>query len=990
MSQARIKPIARFLGEEEAAGGPFALLGVSPRACTDELVLSGLDRQVERVNQHAECDTPEADEVRLALHAAAAQLLDPVVRRHLIMRWGGVAPARPPVPVVAGKAPVEPVNVPRMQPPVVARPVVSSRLLEADAILTLGLFGGWNERSLRRLLTLAHRRGMGNAQVAETLRNLSRRRGGWGSGDGKGGKVKVVKQPGAPVRKPTSRLHTGTPAVPATAGPAPSRPVAQAHTVQEMTPFRPLRREVDPAQRLLRNAIIFGFLGIVGLSAAVTGIIIAVKKQQIATTTPPVVPNSVTTVPPPTPERPDPPAPDPLTLKPKPLPPVPDASDLVAIPREIGACAEALSIDPVIALTRFETAINKLAVNWMSIPKDRLVASHDAIVEFLYRANSTPDVPGRAIQAISKHAAPLGSEERPGAADVPPATWAMGMLTRLGKEKDLSATTKVAIDQELVHLLGQNQSGGDQSFEAGAAAAMNVWPQRLTPTGPAAKTTSIDLDAWKAWILGIEALAGPDSPARLRFLLSGLETLLVQGPEHNENRSVAPVVVELVTKLSWRAEDESRRWLLRWFGDPRISTADLNSVTSALATKSRAEGVDLTMVLSTSASENTRADLRERYATVWGVQNSLARDALVTDWTTAAKDAINASFASTSETDDFALAIVLLRLNDAAWWQWRGDGAEAASLVADIKGPVEQAMSMPEVVKGGDQMGPDLSDGAWAERYLAAKTSPKLRRELIDQISRSTKLGATDAEVLAGEALTGAPADLRAAAQEVLKKFGESATVLNALLERLPKVPKGSSAASDLISAVAGRPLPGARDPDWPIAARRALVERLLEALAAESPRVRIDRLSALLAVSYRSMVAASPLPPDQRAARIQPPAHQSAAELWRKWRLAADALVPSTPPPIPLDQLDRRRSGRLSQARGMVQAFAAEQTSIAEAMAYVVTAEQPAQVDKIRLVLTNMATDRRHATNVLEQIKIAERAITQLWMIRLQQEAGT
>lgn len=980
MSHARIKPIARFLGEEEAAGGPFALLGVSPRACTDELVLSGLDRQVERVNLHAECDTPEADEVRLALHAAAAQLLDPVVRRHLIMRWGGVTPLRPAAPAMSGKAPAAPVNVTRPTQPVAAKPMMSSRLLEADAILTLGLFGGWNQRSLRRLLTLAHRRGMGNAQVAETLRNLSRRRAG-------GGRAKVVKQQG--VRRPTSRLHTNAPAANPTARAVSSGPVAEAHSVQEMTPFRPLRREVDPAQRLLRNAIIFGFLGIVGLSAAVTGIIIAVKKQQ-TTVIPPVVPNPVAKLPPPTPERPDPPAPDPLTIKPKPLPPAPDASDLVAIPREIGACAEALSIDPVIALTRFETAINKLAVNWMSIPKDRLIASHDAVVEFLYRANSTPEVPGRAIQAIAKHAAPLGSAERPGAADVPPATWAMGMLTRLGKEKDLSATTKVAIDQELVQLLGQNQSGVDQSFEAGAAAALNVWPQRLTPTGAAAKTTAIDLDSWKAWILGVEALAGPDSPGRLRFLLSGLETLLVQGPEPNENRTVGPVVVELVTKLSWRAEDESRRWLLRWFGDQRISTADLNSVTSALATKSRAEGVDLTMVLSTSASENTRADLRERYATVWGVQNSLARDALVTDWSTAAKDAINASFASISETDDFALAIVLLRLNDAAWWQWRGDGAEAASLVADIKGPVEQAMSMPEVVKGGDQMGPDLSDGAWAEKYLAAKTSPKLRRELIDQISRSTKLGATDAEVLAGEALTGAPADLRTAAQEALKKFGESATVLNALLERLPKVPKGSSAASDLISVIAMRPLPGARDPDWPIAARRALVERLLEALAAESPRVRIDRLSVLLAGSYRSMVAASPLPPDQRAARIQPPAHQSAAELWRKWRLAADALVPSTPPPIPLDQLDRRRSGRLSQARGMVQAFAAEQTSIAEAMAYVVTAEQPAQVDKIRLVLTNMATDRRHATNVLEQIKIAERAITQLWMIRMQQETGT
>jgi hypothetical protein len=73
-----------------------------------------------------------------------------------------------------------------------------------------------------------------------------------------------------------------------------------------------------------------------------------------------------------------------------------------------------------------------------------------------------------------------------------------------------------------------------------------------------------------------------------------------------------------------------------------------------------------------------------------------------------------------------------------------------------------------------------------------------------------------------------------------------------------------------------------------------------------------------------------------------------------------------------------------------MVQAFAAEQVSIAEAMSYIVTAEQPLKVEQVRLVLTNMAGDRRHASNILEQIKITERAIAQLWLIRMQQEEGT
>ena len=124
--------------------------------------------------------------------------------------------------------------------------------------------------------------------------------------------------------------------------------------------------------------------------------------------------------------------------------------------------------------------------------------------------------------------------------------------------------------------------------------------------------------------------------------------------------------------------------------------------------------------------------------------------------------------------------------------------------------------------------------------------------------------------------------------------------------------------------------------------------------------------------------------------AHIQPTAFLSAAEVWRKWRGAADALVPSTPPPIAIDQVERRRIGRLHQARGMVQVFAAEQTSISEAMSYVVTAEQPGKVEQVRLVLTNMASDRRHAGNILEQIKITERAVAQLWLIRMQQEPAS
>ncbi len=941
----RLKPLERFLGPAEASGGPFALLGVSPHACTDELVLSGLDRQVERINRHAECDTPEADEVRLALHAAAAQLLDPVVRRHLVSRWGGVAAAK------ATEARREP--APLAAP---ARKIDAQRLLEADAILTLGLFGGWNQRALRRLVSLAHRRGLSNRQVAETIRSLSRRRG------------RARPAAATAPRKPTTRLQAAV-----------ARPVVSA---SEPTP-----EQTDPAQKILRNALILGVLAMGGLAAAVIGIILATRQPPPG---PPAAPSSTNA------NAPSPPAPllgevtpaeAKSSAKARPLPPPPDAKDLASIPREIGACTEAISIDSGAAMSRLESVIAKLAAHWAAIPRDALISSHDAIVEFLYRSGTSPEIAERAVATIARHAGAMESGAAASPADIAPSVWSVGMLARLGRERDLTATAKNAIDTALAAIVGPARAAMEPSFESGAGSAINAWPQKFTTGGPGAAVAP--LDAWQAWANCAVALAGPDVAASQRFLLAGVETLLVQGPEPNENRAIAAVVAEIIARVTWRAEDDSRKWLLRWFADRRISSADLNAVTSTIATKSGAEGVDLTMVLSTAASENTRAELRERYATVWGVQESLARDEQITEWAKLARDAINAGFVSASEADDLAAAVVLARLNDAAWWQWRGDGGEAMRLMADIRGPVDQAMQLTQKVKGEEEAPLDLSDGAWAEKYLGARNAPKVRRDLLERLGAAGAIGPTDAEVLVWEAMTGSPQDVRNAAQDVVKKFAESASVLNAVLERLPRVPR-TAAAAELVGIVANKPLPGFRDPDWPMTARRAIVERLLEALAAESPRVRIDRLSVLVAASYRSMAAAAPIPVDQRYVRVQPPAYSSAVEVWRKWRSAADRLVPSSPPPMTLDQIDRRRLSRQSQARGMVQAFAAEQASVAEIMGYVVACEVPTHIEQVRLVMTTMAADRRRAGNVLEQVKVSERAISQLWLIRFQQEPAS
>jgi hypothetical protein len=79
--------IEKFLGPSSRDRGPFGLLGLHPAHVEEDDVLAGLRARLQQTASHPEGFTPEADEVRLAIHAAAAQLLDHATRQAMIARW---------------------------------------------------------------------------------------------------------------------------------------------------------------------------------------------------------------------------------------------------------------------------------------------------------------------------------------------------------------------------------------------------------------------------------------------------------------------------------------------------------------------------------------------------------------------------------------------------------------------------------------------------------------------------------------------------------------------------------------------------------------------------------------------------------------------------------------------------------------------------------------------------------------------------------------
>ncbi|MBX3322668.1 MAG: hypothetical protein KF757_06725 [Phycisphaeraceae bacterium] len=139
-------PVSRFLGHEAAGRGPARLLGLNEARFTDADVLVARDRCLTLIDRHSQAGSAAADEVRLAVHAATAQLLNPAVRAHLAT--ARTADARR----------------------------AALLAFEHDMVLTLGMFGGWSRQCLPRLLALAHARGLTSSDVAVALSHLSRKR----------------------------------------------------------------------------------------------------------------------------------------------------------------------------------------------------------------------------------------------------------------------------------------------------------------------------------------------------------------------------------------------------------------------------------------------------------------------------------------------------------------------------------------------------------------------------------------------------------------------------------------------------------------------------------------------------------------------------------------------------------------------------------------------------------------------------------------------
>ncbi len=956
MSGGVIDPVERFLGADASSGGPFALLGIRPDEANRDTILRAVDARMRQLDAHPARSTPDADEVRLALHSAAANLLDPEIRRELLGlptqprgQPTGQRPVHlpPPVPVGGlGPAPASPMGGTGTRPNAgSAARSEQARRVRREIAAAVALSGGWNTRAQRRLMLLGRKYGIS----VRALAIAARASGTAGFGD-----------PRPAPDLPDERVRR-------TAGVGPTGPVSVAPRLSRQA-------GPDAADRIVRWILVVAGIGFVaGCLAVITLGIRSLESPggRQATAPPPPAPI----------ERPEP-----SSGVPEVRPQAPrnvdaasrDLENPAAVLRELQDAAADLSDQPGEAVARFARAVDAIGRHWPEYPPDRLTAAQDALLEFMYRAGAeAPEAARAATEAIARPAAGLAS----GTADDPdrvwPAAWSAGTLLRLRLERDLPAAVGRTIDRSLSGLLAGVATEG-MSFERGAVAALRRTALDLVTEEPQ------DEDRWHAawaqWSAAADALGRVDPAIDAALDTYALETLVRDGPSPRTAPRVVRAITDLGGSMPWRADDGSRRWLVNLLADLTAPVEGLATLTSAVATRSGAEGIDPSMTLSRRASDLDRRELAQKYADVW----SLAASAGATRGVQEVHDAAIARLdqpAPAAPGDDLSAiadAAIFSRLNASAALAWRGDEQTALDLLDALDTPVRAVLDTT-----GSTVTASASDaafdpgGSWGESYLLARASIPRRIELLESLSSGRRLGVVDADVLVREALLGTPRKVRDEAMElVLGAYASQPVVINGLLELLPRAPR-TQRTSELIADIALVNLPDPSDPAWPVTARRALVERLLELLSSAGPLGTVENLVRLLADAYDEGLGGAsgtgPVLSLPGLARLT--AERHAGQIARG--------LPAPDPRFGLAGIEARRTARLGMADGVVQMFAAEQAALCETLATLVAAERPAVASRVAGVLDDLAKRRRDAGHVLEQIASTERAITRLWLLR-------
>lgn len=916
--------IAKFLGNEASRGGPFAILDVSSDDHDDMSILIALRDRLQQTANHPEGTTPEADEVRLALHAAAAQLLDPPTRQTMLLRWG-------PHTAAPRSAPASNPVLPQDERLVI--------MLQQDAVMAIAACGGWNDKAKARVMMLALSRGCGADEVQAAIASLE------------------------------GRYTAPSPPSTAMATEAGVLPDAQdgthdAHPAKAAAPHR--SRGVPTAVKI---ALLVTLAGAVFVFAAVIALSLPAKAPlQAGTATLQGAPDAD--------EAPSTPPRDTQgqlfpTLKPTPSPSAP----VVSAPatneaqrwlQRLAAASSGLGHDREQALDDLITLLRDGASIWVDLEPAELSVALRCLVDAVYQAESVEEAE-RFLDGIGTAGARSQGRER-----ILRSAWFSGVLARLSVERDLPLATLAAIDDRIARSGATERAASDNAFESGVIANLIQSSNDIATAG--------SIEAWGGWLAASDAIAKTMPSRRTDLLL-----LAIGGALSAHSKPWNAAFIDLaVAKVAWHRETQAQRWLLARFDGLDTSRDALTVLTRAIASRSASPGLDASMVLPAAATESDRRRLRDDYAARFGLagaSDGAALDARIVE----VIGRISAAESTPQHLEDsLRLAAAWSRVSEAAWLRWQG----LSDLAAAALDQADAHLLPPAPTGAAPPVSPSLrrdEPPTWTRSYINAGSAIEDRLSLLRSFPWSD-IHPADAEVVMTEALRGTPAQVRDAARAVVSRASSAPVMVNALLEAISTAPRTAPTA-ELIAMLSGDTTLRLDERNWRYDARRILVRRLLELLASRGEYADADSHQLALAQSHLVRSAAVVESARSASRPAAPDLAISLAAERAMWRAAAEDITRPRAYPESLAQITSGSLARSKIASGIIQRDVVRLHEIARLMGLVVAGEHPDRATELWDIVSSLSNRLASAANVGIQVRDCEAAMARIWAVRLRRE---
>jgi hypothetical protein len=559
---------------------------------------------------------------------------------------------------------------------------------------------------------------------------------------------------------------------------------------------------------------------------------------------------------------------------------------------------------------------------------------------------------------------------------------------------------------------------------------------------------SYDDDAlvrWEMWLLAHRSIAAlghqsqraaPIDAQFDRSILNAIEQLMHSRVQLDETEPGGRLLGRLLREVDPTRSMIARERVLNLFDEERVTTERLATLTAVMRPHPDMRWMDESCLLPTRAADDVRSRVRGNIAGRW--PQISPSDLALRDRSPRIDEVSGGLWLNIHDqlqrtpppqSDDAAnmrhvlsltqlnLAAALLSSGDAELIRQGGrllDQLEESVLKSESddrsprrpptninprgRGPVPDSGSAPSGAGGPNRgiLGSESGDGIWSASYNDARRNPNERLEQLRSLRRlQGDLGPRDAETFVREVYRATPLELREEAQVILlAHFPRGINVAMQMLDLLHEAPR-TAETNDLVARYTSRSLPAARSEAWRREARRALIEHSLElratglpahARTALSERIEIDRLAEQL--TETAMQMSRIIDPARRgavgvaAARTPTEAIVARHEAWR--RVVGSQLPVAPTVPGDLATIERRHLHRLPFAQSPVQAYVAMQISTLELISFVTSSERPASRESLHELLETASRERLTADRLVRQSYLAERAIADVWRLRL------